>query len=132
MSIVFFKWVQYLQRREITKLLELYSTNTVLIPKIEPIKKPSLINPYPDENTLHGRVGAFKFFENILFSHYREFNIINHKITHLGKDGSLFGECNFYYKGFNYHAHHNMTLTKENTEDKIVYHCSTLKRINEL
>ena len=45
MSIVFFKWVQYLQRREITKLLELYSTNTILIPKIEPIEKPSLINP---------------------------------------------------------------------------------------
>ena len=132
MSIVFFKWVQYLQRREITKLLELYSTNTVLIPKIEPIKKSSLINPYPNDNTLHGRVGAFKFFENILFSHYREFNIINHKITHLGKDGALFGECNFYYKGFNYRAHHNMTLTKENAEDKIVYHCSTLKRINEL
>ena len=89
-------------------------------------------NPYPNDNTLHGRVGAFKFYENILFSHYREFKIIDHQITHLGKDGTLFGECNFYYKGFNYHAHHNMTLTKENTEDKIVYHCSTLKRINEL
>lgn len=132
MSIVFFKWVQYLQRREITKLLELYSTNTILIPKIEPIEKPSLINPYPDDNTLHGRVGAFKFFENILFSHYREFKITNHEVTPLGQNEILFGVCDFYYKGFNYHTAHNITLTKENSEDKIIYHCSTLKKINQL
>ena len=132
MSIVFFKWVQYLQRREIVKFIDLYSKDIVLVPRIEPFEKPSLINPYPGDNILHGRVGAFKNFENIFFSHYREFKISNHQITHLGNNGSIFSECDFYYKGFNYLATHNMTLTKENSEDKIVYHCSTLKRINEL
>tara|TARA_R110000851_G_scaffold62281_2_gene142992 strand:+ start:649 stop:1047 length:399 start_codon:yes stop_codon:yes gene_type:complete len=132
MSIIFFKWVQYLQRREIAKFVGLYSKDTILVPKTESLEKPSLINPYPDDNVLHGRVGAFKNFENIFFSHYREFNITDHRVTHSGKDGVLFGECDFYYKGFNYHATHNMTLTKENSEDKIIYHCSTLKKITEL
>ncbi len=132
MSIIFFKWVQYLQRREITKFIDLYSKNTILIPKVENLEKQSLINPYPDDNILHGRVGAFKNFENIFFSHYREFNITDRQVTHLGNNGSMFAECSFYYKGFNYRAMHNMTLTKENAEDKIVYHCSTLKRMNEL
>tara|TARA_R110001592_G_scaffold18816_17_gene77906 strand:+ start:33324 stop:33722 length:399 start_codon:yes stop_codon:yes gene_type:complete len=132
MSITFFKWVQYLQRREITKFIELYSKNTILVPKIEPYEKPSLINPYPNDTILHGRVGAFKNFENIFFSHYREFKITNHQVTHLGNNGSLFAECNFYYKGFDYNLAHNMTLTKENSDDKIVYHFSTLKRLNEL
>lgn len=132
MSITFFKWIQYLQRREITKFIELYSKNIILVPRIENLEKQSLINPYPNENILHGRVGAFKNFENILFSHYREFKITDHQVTHSGNNGSLFGECSLYYKGFNYHLSHNMTLTKENSEDKIIYHCSTLKRINEL
>ena len=132
MSIVFFKWVQYLQRREIAKFIDLYSKDTILVPKIEPFEKPSLINPYPDDNILHGRVGAFKNFENIFFSHYREFKITDHRVMHLGNNGALFSECDFYYKGFNYLATHNMKLTKENSEDKISYHCSTLKRINEL
>ena len=132
MSIVFFKWVQYLQRREISKFIDLYSKETILVPKIEPFEKQSLINPYPDDNILHGRVGAFKNFENIFFSHYREFKITNHQVTHLVNKESLFAECNFYYKGFDYNLVHNMRLTKENSEDKIIYHCSTLKKINEL
>ena len=132
MSITFFKWVQYLQRREITKFIDLYSNQIILIPKVENLEKPSFINPYPDDTILHGRVGAFKNFENIFFSHYREFKITDHAVTHVGNNGSLFAECNLYYKGFNYHLAHNMTLTKENSEDKIIYHCSMLKRLNEL
>ena len=131
MGAIFFKWIKYLQSKNITKFLGLYSNHSILIPKIEKPIKPSLINPYPEDVTLHGRVGAFKNFENIFFSHYREFKITDHNVIHVGKNKTLFADCNFYYKGFIYHTTHNMSLTNENSEDKIIYHHSVLKRMED-
>lgn len=132
MCITFFKWVQYLQRRDITKFVSLYSNECILIPRIEPSVKKSLLNPYPSDLILHNRVGAFKNFENMFFCPYREFQITEHKIFSTNPGNSIYAECSFYYRGSNYLSNHNMTLTEENKENKIIYHASSLKKINEL
>ena len=132
MCITFFKWVQYLQRRDITKFLSLYSNECILIPRVEPSVRESLINPYPNDLVLHNRVGAYKKFENIFFCPYREFNILDHKLTTSDNKENIYAQCKFYYRGSNYQSNHNITLSKDNYEDKIIYHASSLKKINEL
>ena len=61
------------------------------------------------------RVGAFKNFENIFFSPYRQFEILEHKLFGSNKKDNIYAECNFYYKGFIYHSDHNIKLAKENS-----------------
>lgn len=136
MSLTFFKWIQYLERKEVSKFIGLYNNNCILVPKIEgEEEKKSLINPYTSSQVLHNRVGVFKNFENILFSGTREFKILDHSLSvnHIkDNNNSIFGETRFYYKGFLYDAKHNMTLVRENLNWEIIYHCTTLKRLNEL
>ncbi len=135
MSLTFFKWIQYLERKEISKFIGLYSNNCVVIPRLECDKNENpLIVPYSDESVLHGRVGIFKNFQNILLSQHREFKIIDHSLTvnHTTKNHTIYGNCQFLYKGYPFNSNHNMTLSEENDDWKIVYHLTTLKRMNKL
>jgi len=135
MSLTFFKWIQYLERREISKFIGLYSTKCIIIPRLECDKtKNSLILPYSEESVLHNTVGVFKNFENILLSKHREFKITDHSLTvnQTTKNHTIYGNCKFLYKDYSFNSNHNMTLSKENDDWKIVYHLTTLKRINKL
>ena len=123
MSMTFFKWVQYLERKEIGKFLDLYSKSSILVTKITNITSPNIDIPFPDNNTiLHNRVGVFKNFEKIFFSTRYDFKILHHDIEHSNGKDIITGKTNFIYKSNQYFFDHNIVLEKENKEKKITYH----------
>jgi len=136
MSLTYFKWIQYLERRDISKFLRLYSRGSILIPRMSEDTRNSIDAQVSRDIIHHGRIGVFKNFENLLFSYPHEFKILDHSLNVFDSDTTLqnniFGTCKFLYKGSQYSLENNMSLVKENNEWKIFYHYSALDRVKQL
>ena len=136
MSFTYFKWIQYLERRDISKFLKLYSRNSILIPRMSEDTRNSIDAQYSRDIVQYGRIGVFKNFENLLFSYPHEFKILDHSLNIFNSDtklqNNIFGTCNFLYKGSQYNLENNISLVKEKNEWKIFYHYSTLDRVKQL
>lgn len=127
MSLTFFKWIQYLERKEIAKFVGIYSKSCILAPKIKNINSHSDI-PFSGNSILHNRVGIFKNFEKIFFSTRYDFKILNHEILHSNGADKISGNLNFIYKNNEYFSSHHMVLEEENKEKKIMYHSISLEK----
>ena len=123
MHIVFHKWCQYLKTRDITKFLGLYCNSCHLVSNIKNNKYPeTVLLPSYHEAYQKNRVGAFKIFENILFSPYREFDIKAYDVNYSEKNNTLHGSCSMNYKGEEFNTRHTMFVIKENNYDSIMFH----------